>query len=62
MRYFGAFFVEEAKKSKHRFPSLADELNALVYNTQPLFGAKTLGSDEDLQYYPFPASSAIGQK
>ncbi|XP_053302095.1 gamma-glutamyl hydrolase isoform X2 [Pleuronectes platessa] len=35
--YSGSFFVSEARKSTHRFPSQEEEERALIYNFSPIF-------------------------
>ncbi|KAJ8277669.1 hypothetical protein GJAV_G00078350 [Gymnothorax javanicus] len=34
------FFVNEARKSSHRFPSVQEELDALIYNYCPIYSGK----------------------
>ncbi|XP_060730192.1 gamma-glutamyl hydrolase [Tachysurus vachellii] len=41
--YMAQFFVSEARKSLHKFPSKKEEQNALIYNYQPTYtGTKSL--------------------
>ncbi|XP_060926002.1 gamma-glutamyl hydrolase-like [Limanda limanda] len=41
--YSGSFFVSEARKSNHRFPSQEEEERALIYNFSPVFnGMKSI--------------------
>ncbi|CAB1438325.1 unnamed protein product [Pleuronectes platessa] len=41
--YSGSFFVSEARKSNHRFPSQEEEERALIYNLFPVFnGMKSI--------------------
>eukprot|EP01116_Phalansterium_solitarium_P015696 TRINITY_DN3492_c0_g1_i1.p2 TRINITY_DN3492_c0_g1~~TRINITY_DN3492_c0_g1_i1.p2 ORF type:complete len:308 (+),score=88.69 TRINITY_DN3492_c0_g1_i1:55-978(+) len=52
MQYFGRFFVNEARKSTHAFPSQEAEQAALIYNYQPVY---TEPFDADFeQCYVFP--------
>jgi len=47
-QYFANFFVQEARKSTHKFPDLAHESAVLIYNYQPLYS----GSPRfDLNYF-----------
>lgn len=36
-QYFGNFFVDECRKSSHKFPSISDEYNHLIENFHPVF-------------------------
>ncbi|XP_034441866.1 gamma-glutamyl hydrolase-like isoform X1 [Hippoglossus hippoglossus] len=48
--YTSSFFVSEARKSSHRFPSQEEEESALIYNFCPVFrGMKSIF----IQYYYF---------
>ncbi|XP_025089656.1 LOW QUALITY PROTEIN: uncharacterized protein LOC112561388 [Pomacea canaliculata] len=38
-QYFANFFVNEARKSTHRFPSLQEEADALIDNYNPIYSA-----------------------
>ncbi|XP_022329164.2 gamma-glutamyl hydrolase-like [Crassostrea virginica] len=40
-QYFADFLVAQARKSKHRFPSVKDENEALVNNYHPIFDRKS---------------------
>jgi gamma-glutamyl hydrolase len=37
MQYFAEFFVNEARKSQHQFPSTLDETKSLIYNYNPYY-------------------------
>lgn len=37
MHYFGWFFVNEARKSTHKFPSADEEERHLIYNYNPSY-------------------------
>jgi len=37
MQYFADFFLDEARKSNHAFPSYQDELKALIYNYNAIY-------------------------
>ncbi|XP_060926003.1 gamma-glutamyl hydrolase-like [Limanda limanda] len=39
--YSGSFFVSEARKSNHRFPTQEEEERALIYNFSPIFNGVT---------------------
>merc|ERR1712150_290766 len=38
-QYMANFFVDEARRSMHQFPSEKLEKNALIYNYQPVYSA-----------------------
>lgn len=56
-QYFSNFFVQEARKSNHRFQSEVAENKALIYNFNPEF-VYLSGSDFQQSYY-FPKYSQI---
>ncbi len=37
MQYFADFFVNEARKNNHQYPTYQDELNALIYNYNAVY-------------------------
>ncbi|XP_067673156.1 gamma-glutamyl hydrolase A-like [Haliotis asinina] len=53
-QYFANFFVNEARKSRHRFPDVASESAAVMENYTPLF--VTDGSFTDLYIFNFTQS------
>ncbi|MCI4377576.1 hypothetical protein PGIGA_G00205180 [Pangasianodon gigas] len=48
--YMAHFFVNEARKSLHKFPSQKEEQNALIYNYQPTYTGKK-SSFEQTYYF-----------
>ncbi|XP_053353613.1 gamma-glutamyl hydrolase [Clarias gariepinus] len=48
--YMAQFFVNEARKSLHRFPSQKEEQKALIYNYQPTYTGKK-SSFEQVYYF-----------
>ncbi|XP_060789230.1 gamma-glutamyl hydrolase-like [Neoarius graeffei] len=50
MFYMSYFFVNEARKSLHKFPSQKEEQNALIYNYQPTYTG-TNSSFEQIYYF-----------
>ncbi|XP_013400427.1 gamma-glutamyl hydrolase-like [Lingula anatina] len=48
-QYFANFFVDECRKSKHRFPSPELEAKVMIDNYKPVF----MGSPTFLEYYMF---------
>ena len=51
-QYFGNFFVNEARKSAHRFESLQEEQKHLIYNYAPIYSGKA-GRSSFEQIYVF---------
>jgi len=51
MQYFADFFVDEARKSNHAFPSYDQELKALIYNYNPIYTEQI--EPDFLQVYVF---------
>ncbi|GAV04304.1 hypothetical protein RvY_14606 [Ramazzottius varieornatus] len=49
-QFFANFFVSEARKNNHRFPSQEQEDDALIYNWNPVFSKNTVYD----QIYVFP--------
>lgn len=40
-RYFSSFFAELTRKNDHEFDNEDDEMDAVIYNYQPTYTAKT---------------------
>lgn len=53
MNYVAEFFVNEARKSTHKFPSLKDEQNSLIYNFNPTYTAYDEPYADEMTYF-FP--------
>ncbi|GIZ01035.1 gamma-glutamyl hydrolase [Caerostris extrusa] len=51
-QYFADFFINQARKSTHRFLSKKNENDLLIYNYNPVFTAK-IGSNPNFQTYYF---------
>eukprot|EP01132_Coremiostelium_polycephalum_P001921 gene1921-2356_t len=59
-QYTTNFFVNEARKNFHSFPSQAAETSALIYNYQPVFSFPIEQSFEQVYYFPpTPSSSSV---
>eukprot|EP01116_Phalansterium_solitarium_P004814 TRINITY_DN1597_c0_g1_i1.p1 TRINITY_DN1597_c0_g1~~TRINITY_DN1597_c0_g1_i1.p1 ORF type:complete len:320 (+),score=84.04 TRINITY_DN1597_c0_g1_i1:885-1844(+) len=51
MQYLGRFFANEARKSNHSFPSIAEEMKALIYNFSPVFTGALNDDYPEVQTY-----------
>lgn len=49
-QYMGNFFVDQARRSSHRFPTETEEDGALIWNYQP---SKTTGSFVQEYFFHF---------
>ncbi|OWF36133.1 gamma-glutamyl hydrolase-like [Mizuhopecten yessoensis] len=52
--YFSDFFLAEARKSDHSFPTIDEEIEALIDNYNPVFTKNS--AFEDIYYFNFTAS------
>ncbi|KDR20013.1 Gamma-glutamyl hydrolase [Zootermopsis nevadensis] len=50
-QYFANFFVKEARKNHHQFPSQDDEEAALIYNYQPTYTGKNDSTFEQCYFF-----------
>ncbi|XP_034251334.1 gamma-glutamyl hydrolase A-like isoform X2 [Thrips palmi] len=50
-QYFANFFVNEARKSTHAFPSIAEETKALIYNFSPQYKGREKNYFNEQMYY-----------
>jgi len=54
MQYLADFFVTETRKNGHKFPSVEDEAESLIYNYSPVYtGNLPVSFPEEITYY-FP--------
>lgn len=50
-QYFANFFINEARKNNHQFPSSEEEERALIYNYQPAYTGKTGSTFEQCYFF-----------
>ena len=51
MQYFAQFFVNEARKSNHKYPSYEAEYKALIYNYNPIYSEDIVSDFEQIYVF-----------